>query len=160
MDIAFTLIRLVLGGAIAAHGLQKFGLLGGPGVTGTTGFMQYLGYKPARLFALAAAGSEILGGLLTIVGSFYEPIGAFGPALIIMVMIVAILTVHIGNGFFQSGNPNGPGYEMNVMYILASVASAYHGASDLRFVTIVLAVGVVLGFVNANIRQKQAVSAN
>jgi putative oxidoreductase len=160
VDIAFTIIRLVLGAAIAAHGLQKLGFFGGPGIAGTTGFMHYLGYKPAKLFALSAAGSEILGGLITIVGNFYEPLAAFGPALIVMVMVVAILTVHVSNGFFQSGNPNGPGYELNVMYIVTAAASAYHGASDARFVTIVLVVGVVLGLVNASIRQKQPASAN
>ena len=161
MDIAFFLIRLVLGLAIASHGLQKFGFLGGSGVAGTTGFMEYLGYKPAKLFALSAAGSEILGGLLTIVGTFYEPLAPIGPALIIMVMVVAILTVHAANGFFASCNPNGPGFELNTMYILAAVATAYHGATDLRYVSIVLVIGALLGLVNANIRQKKpAVSGN
>ena len=50
--------RLVLGLAMAAHGAQKlFGWFGGHGLTGTTGFMEMLGFRPARPFALAAAAA-------------------------------------------------------------------------------------------------------
>ena len=49
--------------------------------------------------------------------------GALGPAVIVMVMLVAIFTVHISKGFFIT---NG-GWELNAAYIASAVALAYVG---------------------------------
>jgi putative oxidoreductase len=121
MDLAFTIIRLLLGLAIAAHGAQKlFGWFGGYGLAGTGGFFeQQLGFRPGKLFAAAAGAGEFGGGLLTILGLG----GALGPALIVMVMVVAVLTVHIHNGFFVTNN----GWELNLMYVLTAASVAYAG---------------------------------
>src|SRR5919109_3686243 len=90
-------IRLVLGLAMAAHGAQKlFGWFGGHGLAGTGGFLeQQLGFRPGRLFALAAGLGEFGGGLLLALGF----LGPVGPAIMIAVMIVAMRTVHVGHGF-------------------------------------------------------------
>ena len=72
--------RLVLGLAIAAHSTQKlFGWFGGYGLAGTGGYFENLGFRPGRLFAAAAALSEITGGVLVALGLF----GPIGPALMI-----------------------------------------------------------------------------
>src|SRR2546428_533738 len=82
---------------LAAHGAQKlFGWFGGYGLAGTGGFFAGLGFRPGVLFALAAGLGELGGGLLTAAGLF----GPVGPALIILVMLVAILAVHWPHGFF------------------------------------------------------------
>ena len=120
MDLAFTIIRLALGFAIAAHGAQKlFGWFGGYGLAGTGGWLESLGFRPGKLFAFASGIGEFGCGLLTILGLG----GALGPALIVTVMLVAVLTVHIRNGFFQANN----GWELNLMYVLTSAAVAYAG---------------------------------
>ncbi|MGA7746629.1 MAG: DoxX family protein, partial [Candidatus Aquilonibacter sp.] len=49
--------------------------------------------------------------------------GALGPAVIVMVMLVAIFAVHISKGFFIT---NG-GWELNAAYIASAVALAYVG---------------------------------
>jgi putative oxidoreductase len=118
MDIALLVIRLIVGLAIARHGAEKlFGWFGGYGVAGTSGFFEQLGWRPGRFFVLGAAGAELGGGLLTILGLG----GPIGPALIVMVMIVAIVAVHFAKGFAQA---NG-GYELNTLYIAAALGPAF-----------------------------------
>ncbi len=149
------LARLIVGLAIASHGSQKlFGAFGGPGFAGASGFMESLGYRPGKLFALMACLGEIGGGLLTVFGIG----GPLGPALIIVVMIVAAFSVHVKNGFFTSGG----GYELNTIYIAAALALAFGGFGGLsldralgleRFYTpsvtwIVIAVAVIIAVLN------------
>ncbi|MGB6986756.1 MAG: DoxX family protein [Candidatus Aquilonibacter sp.] len=119
MDAALLFVRLVVGLSLAAHGAQKFGFFGGYGLTATGGFLENLGFRPGRTFALFAGLGETGGGLLTALGLF----GALGPATIVMVMLVAIFSVHISKGFFIT---NG-GWELNSAYIAGAVAVAYVG---------------------------------
>jgi len=121
MDGVLLFVRLVVGLAIAAHGVQKlFGWFGGYGLAGTAGFFEQLGFRPGRVFAFFAGLAETGGGLLTALGLF----GALGPATIVMVMLVAIFSVHIKKGFFIT---NG-GWELNAIYIAAAVEIAYAGS--------------------------------
>ena len=120
MDAALLFVRLVVGLAMAAHGAQKlFGWFGGYGLAGTGGFFEGIGFRPGRLFAFSAGLAEVAGGLLMALGLG----GALGPALIVMVMLVAIFTVHISKGFFVT---NG-GWELNATYIASAVVVAYVG---------------------------------
>ena len=60
MDAGLLLARLTLGLLMAAHGSQKlFGWFGGYGLTGAAGFFESLGFRPGRLFAALAAGTEV-----------------------------------------------------------------------------------------------------
>ena len=108
MDAALLFVRLVVGLAMAAHGVQKlFGWLGGYGLAGTGGFFEGIGFRPGRIFAFFAGLGETGGGLLMVLGLG----GALGPAVIVMVMLVAIFAVHISKGFFIT---NG-GWELNAV---------------------------------------------
>src|SRR4051812_17196357 len=72
--------RLVLGLAMAGHGSQKlFGWFGGYGLTGTGGYLEQLGFRPGRVYAAAAAGTEVVSGLLVALGL----LGPVGPALML-----------------------------------------------------------------------------
>jgi putative oxidoreductase len=120
MDAGLLLARLMLGLALGAHGAQKlFGWFGGHGLRGAGGFFEALGFRPGVLFALAAGLGEVGGGLLTATGLF----GPVGPALIILVMLVAIFAVHWPNGFFASSN----GIELPFAYLTAALALAHAG---------------------------------
>jgi putative oxidoreductase len=120
MDAGLGLARLVFGLLIAGHGAQKlFGWLGGYGLAGTGGFFEGLGFKPGKLFAGAAGASEFLGGLLLALGL----LGPIGPALIVAVMIVAIVTVHWGHGIFAATN----GIEVPLMYATVAISLALTG---------------------------------
>jgi putative oxidoreductase len=106
MEAGLLLIRVVLGGIMAAHGSQKlFGWFGGPGLAGTEGWLESMGFKPARLHAVVVGLAEFGGGALLALG-LLTPLGA---AAIAGVMFVAIATVHWSNGFFNGSG----GYEFN-----------------------------------------------
>ena len=120
LDVGVLLARLIVGLALAAHGSQKlFGWFGGYGISGTGGFFESLGFKPGAAFAAAAGLSELIGGLLIAVGF----LGPIGPALIIATMLVAIFTVHISKGFWNSDG----GWELPVTNIAAAMAFASFG---------------------------------
>ena len=121
MAIGLLLIRLVLGVLMAAHGSQKlFAWFGGYGLTGTGTFFEQLGFRPGRLFAAAAGWTEVLGGVLVAVGLG----GPIGPALVVSVMIVAVVSVHWGHGLFAATN----GIEVPLLYAAGAAALAFTGS--------------------------------
>jgi putative oxidoreductase len=94
-------IRLALGAVMIAHGAQKvLGSFGGPGfekfVSNPTpfGFM-----KPAWLWLGAAALSELVGGVLVVLGLLTR-VGAF---FIACTMLTAVVGVHWGFFFSPRG---------------------------------------------------------
>ncbi len=120
METGLLLLRVVLGGILAVHGAQKlFGWFGGHGISGTAGWLEAMGLRPARAYAAMNGVAEFGGGALLALGLF-TPLGA---AAIAGVMLVAIATVHWKNGFF---NTNG-GYEFNVLIVAAALALAFTG---------------------------------
>ena len=120
MDVGMMILRLVVGATMAAHGAQKlFGWFGGPGISGTLGFVKQLRFRPVKAQALLGAGSEFGGGLLLALG-LLTPLGA---AAVIGTMVAAIASVHWPKGFFNS---NG-GFEFNLTLIAAALALAFAG---------------------------------
>jgi putative oxidoreductase len=112
--------RVTIGLAMAAHGSQKlFGWFGGYGLTGTGGYFEQLGFRPGRPYAAAAAGTEVVSGLLVALGL----LGPVGPALMLSVMIVAAMTVHWKGGFFAASN----GIEVPFLYAVGAVGLALAG---------------------------------
>src|SRR5690242_11393829 len=91
-DIALLIIRLVVGGIIAAHGAQKlFGWWGGAGWAATVkGMESHMRLRPALIWALMAVLTEIGGGVLLALG-LLSPLGALG---VIASMLMAILLAH------------------------------------------------------------------
>jgi putative oxidoreductase len=121
------IVRVVLGIIFFAHGAQKvFGWFGGPGLRGVIiYFKQSLGV-PAPLTVLAAL-TECFGGLVMIMGLLVRP-AAVG---LIIVMLVAIATVHRRNGFFLNWSlepGKGHGFEMNLALIGMALAVLVGGA--------------------------------
>jgi len=120
MSIALLIARLILGLGLAAHGAQKlFGWFGGPGPKGMEGFMESLNMRPAWFFGLMAGLGEFGGGLLIAAGF----LGGVGPGVLLVVMLTAILTVHLGKGFFSANN----GWELPGMYIAGAIAIDFAG---------------------------------
>jgi putative oxidoreductase len=159
---ALLIARLVIGLGLAVHGTEKlFGWFGGYGLQGTGGFFETLGYRPGQLFALAAGLGETGGGVLTALGL----LGPLGPALIVMVMLVAIFTVHFSNGFQTAKN----GWELPGLYAVGAVVFAFVGPGAFSLDALFgfssltrpelagpcLLVAIVLAFVNIVIRRPQ-----
>lgn len=120
MDIALLILRLVVGLYLFGHGAQKlFGWFGGHGLSGTSSFIGQLGFRPPRMWALGAGLGEAVGGLLLALG-FLNPAGSIA---IMAVMLVAIITVHLGKGWFNS--TGGP--ELPIINIAVALAVAIAG---------------------------------
>ena len=124
------IVRLALGVVFVAHGGQKvFGWFGGPGLKATTQtFQQYLKVPPAA--TVAAAFTELLGGLAMILGLLARP-AAVG---LVIVMLTAIAKVHGQHGFFInfSNTPGkGHGFEFNFVLIAIALAILIAGAGAL-----------------------------
>ena len=92
-ETAPLIVRLAQGSLMAGHGAQKlFGSFGGPGLEGTSGFMEMLGMRPGRPWAYLAGLSEFGGGLLTALG-LLKPLGPLG---VIASMSMATRKAHWG----------------------------------------------------------------
>jgi putative oxidoreductase len=114
-NLAALILRAVLGGLMAGHGAQKlFGSFGGPGMEGTTGFMEMLGLQPGRPWAELAGISEFGGGVLTWLG-FLNPLGPVG---VIGSMAMATTKAHRGTPIWVTEG----GAELPVTNIAAATA--------------------------------------
>ena len=117
-------LRLIAGLIFTAHGAQKlFAWFGGYGLEGTGQWMEYIGLAPGYLMALMAGSTEFFGGLLLIVGFLTRPTSF----VLAITMIVAIFSVHIGNGLFMASN----GYEFALALFAMSVSLMFSGAGKL-----------------------------
>ncbi|MEO6740024.1 MAG: DoxX family protein [Chthoniobacteraceae bacterium] len=107
--------RIVLAGVMLLHGAQKlFGWFGGYGFTGTMNFFTATMHIP-WVFALAAILAESVGAIALLVGLGTR----LAAAAIATNMAVALLTSHLGNGFFMNwfGNQKGEGFEYHLLAI-------------------------------------------
>ncbi|MHC5133970.1 DoxX family protein [Pseudomonas glycinis] len=119
-----TVLRIAVGVIFAAHGSQKlFGLFGGYGLAGTAQWMESIGLTPGYLMASLAGGTEFFAGLALIIGLLVRP-AALGLAFL---SLVAIFSVHIGNGLFMANN----GYEFALALLAGSIAVLIEGAGKL-----------------------------
>jgi len=113
-------LRVPVGTLLAAHGAQKlFGSFGGYGLEGTGQWMASIGLTPGYLMALLAGSAEFFGGLALLLGLLTRPAAVVSA----FTMIVAILSVHIGNGLFMSNN----GYEFGLALLAITTALAIQG---------------------------------
>lgn len=119
-----TILRVLVGIIFVAHGSQKlFGWFGGYGLAGVAQWMESIGLAPGYLMALMAGSAEFFGGLALILGLLVRP----AAAVLTFTLLVAIFSVHIGNGFFMSDN----GYEFGLALMAATLALLVDGAGRL-----------------------------
>jgi putative oxidoreductase len=119
-NLAALVLRVVQGTLLAGHGAQKlFGSFEGPGLEGTSGFMEMLGLKPGRPWAVLAGLCEFGGGVLTLLG-LLNPLGPLG---VIGSMAMATATVHRGKPIWVTEG----GAELPVTNIAASTALILNG---------------------------------
>jgi putative oxidoreductase len=117
-------LRVGAGVIFAAHGAQKlFGWFGGYGLEGTAGWMTSIGLEPGLLMATMAGGAEFFGGLLLILGLLVRPVAL----MLAVTMLVAIVMVHLQNGFFLTNN----GYEFGLALLAISIGLVFRGAGSL-----------------------------
>lgn len=114
--LALFVMRLTLGSIMTVHGYHKVfgGLQHFAHMVGSMGIPAWLGY--------VSAFTELLGGLLLIVGFFTRP-AAFA---VCINLCVAIWKVHLHNGLM--GSPDRPGFEFPLAAATLAFALIFFGA--------------------------------
>jgi putative oxidoreductase len=121
-------LRLIVGLGFLQHGYAK--LARGPEMF--IGILHAIGLPLAQLFGWATIGVEIAGGLMILCGTLV-PLAAVP---MIVVLAVAIVTVHLPNGFssikLMSFDANGahfgqPGYETDLLYMAGLISLCIGG---------------------------------
>ena len=119
--LGLSVIRILVGIIFMAHGAQKlFGLFGGYGLEGTGQWMESIGLAPGYFMALLSGSAEFFGGLALVIGLLARP----AALALTVTLVVAIFSVHIGNGLFMSNN----GYEFALALMAGTVAVLIEGA--------------------------------
>ena len=116
IDTALTVLRVVLGATFIMHGGQKLFVYGFDGVAGA--FAQ-MGIPAAAFFGPFVALVEFFGGIAIVLGLLTR-LAALGLGA---TMVVAILTVHLKQGFFNPG-----GIEFPLALLASAVALVLTGA--------------------------------
>jgi len=119
-DLALTIIRVAVGIIFFVHGWQKLFTMG---IGGVGGFFSSLGIPAAGFMAAVVTFVELLGGLALILGLGTRLVAA----LLAITMVVALLTVHLPNGFFASDG----GYEYIFALLAATIGLVVSGAGNL-----------------------------
>jgi putative oxidoreductase len=112
-DIAYTLVRVVIGYILLMHGWVK---VGEAGTAGVSAFMAKQGLEPGMVFALAAMFLETVGAVCIIIGLFTR----FFAAALAIEMAIAFLAVHAKAGFPAS--KGGFEYVLLIGIVLFSIA--------------------------------------
>ena len=113
------LVRVAAGLLLVPHGAQKlFGWFGGSGIAGTEQFfVSKLGLPPS--IAVLAGLVEFGGGLLLALGL----VTRVAAALVVGLMTVAVIRVHLPNGFFWTKG----GYEYPLLWGILALSFAIRG---------------------------------
>ena len=123
-------LRLMVGYGFLAHGLAKWS----KGPAAFAAILHAAGVPASHLMAWTTIAVEILGGVALLLGAFVSLVSI--PAIILLV--VAIVTVHLPNGFssirllsYSNGRAQfgPPGYECDLLYIACIVTLVLMGPS-------------------------------
>ncbi len=126
-DVGTLCLRLALGVIFTAHGSQiLFGWFDGPGLAAMGQGFSQMGFQPGVFWATVTGATEFFGGLGLLLG-----VGTRLAALLLgVVMLVAMLKVHLPNGFFLNFmlKPGvGHGVEYNVALLGGCLSLFFSG---------------------------------
>jgi putative oxidoreductase len=115
-------LRVAVGAVMIAHGWNH--IFGGGRIAGTVRWFESLGMRPGVLHAWTASVTELGAGVLLVLGLLTP----FAGAAVIGLMVVALVTNHLKNGFFIFRA--GEGYEYVLVLIASGVLLALTGGGD------------------------------
>jgi putative oxidoreductase len=114
---SFTLLFIRLA---VAYGFYEPSMIKWANLEVTATWFRELGIPLSTFFAFVTASFELIGVVLLVAGLFTRLISV----PLIIIMIIAILTVHLANGFSAGAN----GIEIPLYYLLFLSILATHGA--------------------------------
>lgn len=116
VSLGLLILRVAVGGIFVIHGAQKLFVMGLPGFAG---MLAQIGIPLPNAAAVVVALVEFVGGTLLVIGLFTR----VAAALIVVDMLVAVLEVHLPNGFFLPR-----GYEYALTQLVVNLALVFLGA--------------------------------
>lgn len=121
---AVLILQLFLGFLFFMHGSQKlFGAFGGAGIAGTAAFFEKYGITPGFFWVWVVTITEFFGGI----SIFFGFLTRFWAAGLVIDMTVAVLKVHVPNGFFWTK----AGFEFPLTLALIALSLVLTGPSFL-----------------------------
>jgi putative oxidoreductase len=118
---SYSFMRFCVGAMLVPHGYAK--LFDGGVVGLANGYFAKWGLAAPLAWAYGIALLEFVGGILLAVGFLTRPVAL----LIAVEMAVAVITVHLPNGFFWIAK----GYEYPLLWGLLALAIAWRGGDRL-----------------------------
>jgi putative oxidoreductase len=125
------ILRITVGVVMLPHGAQKlFGWFGGYGFSATMDFFTK-SMKLPWIISVLIILIELFGAIGLILG-FASKVWAF---VLIVIMIGAVYTTNVKNGFFMNwfGNQSGEGYEYHLLIIGICIAIMLIGSGKYSF---------------------------
>jgi putative oxidoreductase len=125
IDLCLLLLRGVVGVVMVAHGVNH--IVGGGKIAGTGRWFESIGMRPGIVHAWLASLTEVVAGVLLLVGlgTSLAAAGALG------VMLVAWITNHRGNGFFIFRPGEGWEYVMTLAVVAVAIGGLGAGGWSL-----------------------------
>jgi putative oxidoreductase len=104
-EYAEPILRVALGGVLIPHGMQKlFGMFGGMGFTANAALFDKLGYTPGVFWGTLVGCTELIGGILLVIGLFTR----FAAAAVVIFMLTAIHFTSAKGFFWGAGGMEYP----------------------------------------------------
>lgn len=113
--LAQFVLRVVLGVLLMVHGYPKLF----KNFSGFAGWLDSLGLKPGKFWALVAGVVEFFGGMAMVLGVWVAVAGV----LVVIQMLVAMWKVKWG----KSGLTGENGWELDLLYLVAALVVAMMG---------------------------------
>ena len=111
------ILRVALGAAFIAHGYPKLFKM----YAGVAGWLDSIGIRPGRFWALVVGVVEFFGGIALVFGIFTQ----LAAGLIAVVMLVAMVKVKWGKSAYVE--PERTGWELDLIYLAAALALVFLG---------------------------------
>ena len=117
------MLRIVLGAILIPHGCQKlFGWFGGMGFTRFSALFDQIGYRPGAIWVTIVALTEVVGGILLILGLFTR-----FAALAVTIFMLNAVWFTSAKGFFWTAG----GSEFSLLLLAVALVFLVRGGGEL-----------------------------
>ncbi|WP_307787004.1 DoxX family protein [Mycolicibacterium mengxianglii] len=120
-DLGLMVLRVGFGALLVAHGLQKvFGWWGGQGLGAFRESIEGVGYQHADILTYAAAGTQIVAGVLLVLGLF-TPVAAAAALAYLVNGVLATIAAQDNPRDFAFFLPGGQEFQLTLIVVAAAI---------------------------------------